>query len=145
MAQGKTSPDFRCDRSITRMKAQRQHPLWPLSFDQESGDTGVGLLPDKFSNHCITHGTIKKASQRGGLNKNRMKRDGAKINIPAVQADLGWRAALRSREGALPGPKERRTHLRCANRFSRTCPRVLTRLTNPSVVIYYSWFCFRAG
>ena len=25
--------------------------LWPLSFDQESGDPGVGLLPDKFSNH----------------------------------------------------------------------------------------------
>ena len=31
--------------------------LWPLSFDQESGDTGVGLLPDNFSNHRITHGT----------------------------------------------------------------------------------------
>ena len=25
--------------------------LWPLSFDQESGDMGVGLLPDKLSNH----------------------------------------------------------------------------------------------
>ena len=31
--------------------------LWPLSFDQESGDTGVGLLPDKLSNLSITHGT----------------------------------------------------------------------------------------
>ena len=33
------------------MKAQRSDSLWPLSFDQESGDTGLGLLPDKFSNH----------------------------------------------------------------------------------------------
>ena len=31
--------------------------LWPLSFDQESGDLGVGLLPDIFSNHSITHST----------------------------------------------------------------------------------------
>ena len=31
--------------------------LWPLSFDQESGDPGVGRLPDNFSNHCITHDT----------------------------------------------------------------------------------------
>ena len=31
--------------------------LWPLSVDQESGDLGVGLLPDKFSNLSITHGT----------------------------------------------------------------------------------------
>ena len=32
--------------------------LWPLSFDQESGDLGVGLLPDFFSNRNSTHGTI---------------------------------------------------------------------------------------
>ena len=31
--------------------------LWPLSFDQESGDTGLGLLPDNFSNRNIIHGT----------------------------------------------------------------------------------------
>ena len=57
MTQGKTSPAFRCDRSITRMKAQRSDSLWPLSFDQESGDMGVGRLSDNFSNHRITHGT----------------------------------------------------------------------------------------
>ena len=33
------------------MKASRSDSLWPLSFDQESGDMGVGLLPDKLSNH----------------------------------------------------------------------------------------------
>ena len=38
--------------------------LWPLSFDQESGDPGVGLLPDIFSNHRITHGTIQKEFRR---------------------------------------------------------------------------------
>ena len=32
--------------------------LWPLSFDQESGDTGVGLLPDSVSNLSFSHGTI---------------------------------------------------------------------------------------
>ena len=31
--------------------------LWPLSFDQESGDPGVGRLSDKFSNRYTTHGT----------------------------------------------------------------------------------------
>ena len=40
MAQGKTSPAFRSDRSITRMKAQRSDSLWPLSFGQESGILG---------------------------------------------------------------------------------------------------------
>ena len=45
--------------SLTDEKAQRSDSLWPLSFDQESGDTGVGRLSDKFSNHRITHGTIK--------------------------------------------------------------------------------------
>ena len=33
------------------MKAQRSDSLWPLSFDQESGDMGVGRLSDNFSNH----------------------------------------------------------------------------------------------
>ena len=61
------------------MKAQRSDSLWPLSFDQESGDTGVGLLPDKFSNHRITHGTIKKASRRRERNKNGKKPGAARL------------------------------------------------------------------
>ena len=49
-----------CQRGLPRSPVN----LWPLSFDQESGDPGVGLLPDKFSNRNITHGTTKKESQR---------------------------------------------------------------------------------
>ena len=42
-----------CQRGLPRSPVN----LWPLSFDQESGDPGVGLLPDKFSNRNMTHGT----------------------------------------------------------------------------------------
>ena len=59
------------------MKAQRSDSLWPLSFDQESGDLGPG--------RCLTN------SQTTALPMAQPK------SIPAIQANLKQRKALGSR------------------------------------------------
>ena len=74
-----------------------QRILWPLSFDQESGDPGVGRLSDKFSNRYTTHGTIK--------------------NHPGDSAGTKIERSVALQQGAGKARKEQRTTLRYEGAF----------------------------
>ena len=73
--------------------------LWPLSFDQESGDLGPGRCLTNSQTYPFPMAQSKKASQRFRQIKNRKKR--------SVAAGCGP-----------PAPKEQRTNPRFINRNS---------------------------